>query len=201
MDANTAKIATIILIGALMIIYVTVGGMKGTTYVQIVKAFMLMGGALLMTVLVLWHYGFNLSSLLGDAAAKSGKGDALPGTGPPLRQGGGRQRPADVLQQDRPALARHRAGARHGRPAAHPHPLLHRADRPRGPAQRAVGHRHHRHVLPVHAGARASARPPSSAARRSGSRTRAATRPHPSSRRRWASSSSAATWAARRSWR
>jgi cation/acetate symporter len=77
MDANTAKIATIILIGALMIIYVTVGGMKGTTYVQIVKAFMLMLGALLMTVLVLWHYKFNLSALLGDAAAKSGKGDAF----------------------------------------------------------------------------------------------------------------------------
>jgi cation/acetate symporter len=77
MDANTAKIATIILIGALMIIYVTVGGMKGTTYVQIVKAFMLMIGAALMTVLVLWHYKFNLSSLLGDAAAQSGKGEAF----------------------------------------------------------------------------------------------------------------------------
>jgi len=74
MNATTAKIATIIVIGALMIIYVTVGGMKGTTYVQIVKAFLLMTGALLMTVLVLWHYKFNLSSLLGDAAAKSGKG-------------------------------------------------------------------------------------------------------------------------------
>jgi cation/acetate symporter len=73
MDANTAKIATIVLIGALMIIYVTVGGMKGTTYVQIVKAFMLIIGAALMTVLVLWHYRFNLSALLGDASAKSGK--------------------------------------------------------------------------------------------------------------------------------
>jgi len=77
MDANTAKVATIIMIGALMIIYVTVGGMKGTTYVQIVKAFMLMIGAILMTVLVLSAYKFNLSSLLGDAAAKSGKGDAF----------------------------------------------------------------------------------------------------------------------------
>jgi len=77
MDANTAKIATIILIGALMIIYVTIGGMKGTTYVQIVKAFMLMIGAILMTVLVLAAYKFNLSSLLGDAAAKSGKGDSF----------------------------------------------------------------------------------------------------------------------------
>jgi cation/acetate symporter len=77
MDADTAKIATIILVGALMIIYVTVGGMKGTTYVQIVKAFLLMTGALLMTILVLAHYKFNLSSLLGDAAARSGKGDAF----------------------------------------------------------------------------------------------------------------------------
>ena len=77
MNASTAKVATIILVGALMIIYVTVGGMKGTTYVQIVKAFMLMTGALLMTILVLAHYRFNLSSLLGDAAAQSGKGDAF----------------------------------------------------------------------------------------------------------------------------
>jgi cation/acetate symporter len=77
MDADTAKVATIIMVGALMIIYVTVGGMKGTTYVQIVKAFMLMSGALIMTLLVLAHYKFNLSALLGDAAAQSGKGHAF----------------------------------------------------------------------------------------------------------------------------
>ncbi|MEU8655762.1 solute symporter family protein [Actinoplanes philippinensis] len=77
MDANTAKVATIILVGALMIVYVTVGGMKGTTYVQIVKAFMLMTGALIMVLLVLAHYKFNLSALLGDAAARSGKGAAF----------------------------------------------------------------------------------------------------------------------------
>jgi cation/acetate symporter len=77
MDADAAKVATIILVGALMIIYVVVGGMKGTTYVQIVKAIMLMSGAALMTILVLAHYKFNLSSLLGDAAAQSGKGAAF----------------------------------------------------------------------------------------------------------------------------
>ncbi|MGW1058665.1 solute symporter family protein [Micromonospora rubida] len=77
MDADTAKIATIIMVGALMIIYVTVGGMKGTTYVQIVKAFLLMTGALVMTLLVLAKYNFNLSELLGSAAASSGKGEAL----------------------------------------------------------------------------------------------------------------------------
>ncbi|WP_211588558.1 solute symporter family protein [Allorhizocola rhizosphaerae] len=77
MDDTTAKIATIIMVGALMIVYVVVGGMKGTTYVQIVKAFMLMIGAALMTILVLAAYKFNLSALLGDAAVKSGKGDAF----------------------------------------------------------------------------------------------------------------------------
>ncbi|RSM49803.1 cation acetate symporter, partial [Actinoplanes sp. ATCC 53533] len=77
MDADTAKIATIILVGALMIVYVVVGGMKGTTYVQIVKAFMLMTGALVMTLLVLATYKFNLSTLLGDAAEQSGKGAAF----------------------------------------------------------------------------------------------------------------------------
>jgi cation/acetate symporter len=77
MDADTAKVATIILVGALMIVYVVVGGMKGTTYVQITKAILLMTGAALMTVLVLAHYKFNLSSLLGDAAKQSGKGAAF----------------------------------------------------------------------------------------------------------------------------
>ena len=60
-------------VGILMIIYVTVGGMKGTTYVQIVKAFLLMIGAILMTVMVLWHFGFNISDLLGAAKNASGK--------------------------------------------------------------------------------------------------------------------------------
>ena len=77
MDGGTAKVATIILVGALMIVYVTVGGMKGTTYVQIVKAFMLMGGALIMTLMVLAHYKFNLSALLGDAAQRSGNPNFL----------------------------------------------------------------------------------------------------------------------------
>jgi cation/acetate symporter len=77
MDAEAAKIWTIVLVGALMIVYVTVGGMKGTTYVQIVKAFLLMTGAIVMAFLVALAYKFNLSSLLGDAAAASGKGDAF----------------------------------------------------------------------------------------------------------------------------
>ncbi|WP_446217507.1 solute symporter family protein [Micromonospora sp. IBHARD004] len=94
MDADTAKVATIIMVGALMIIYVTVGGMKGTTYVQIVKAFLLMTGAIVMTLLVLAKYKFNLSSLLGDAASASGKGSAF--LEPGLRYGV--ETPGDALK-------------------------------------------------------------------------------------------------------
>ena len=41
------------------------GGMKGTTWVQIVKAVMLMTGAAIMTIWVLAKFGFNPSALLG----------------------------------------------------------------------------------------------------------------------------------------
>jgi cation/acetate symporter len=68
------KNLTIFFVGALMIFYVTVGGMKGTTWVQIVKAVLLMAGSALIVVLVLAKFGFNLSDLLGTAATNSGKG-------------------------------------------------------------------------------------------------------------------------------
>ena len=71
------KNLVIVLVGVLMIIYVTFGGMKGTTWVQIVKAVMLMVGTMLITFLVLVEFGFNLSDLLGTAAEKSGKGEAF----------------------------------------------------------------------------------------------------------------------------
>jgi cation/acetate symporter len=64
-------------VGILMILYVTIGGMKGTTYVQILKAFLLMVGAALLTVLVLAKFNFNVSDLLGKAAENSGKNDAF----------------------------------------------------------------------------------------------------------------------------
>jgi cation/acetate symporter len=71
---DAAKNLTIVIVGALMIFYVSVGGMKGTTWVQIVKAVMLMTGAILITLLVLIQFGGNFSDLLGQAAAQSGKG-------------------------------------------------------------------------------------------------------------------------------
>ncbi|MGW6196110.1 solute symporter family protein [Kribbella sp. NPDC055110] len=71
------KAAVIVLVGALMIVYVTIGGMKGTTWVQIVKAVLLMAGTVVITFLVLLKFHFNISDLLGSAAAKSGKGESF----------------------------------------------------------------------------------------------------------------------------
>ena len=76
-SSQTAKNLTIVAVGILMIFYVTVGGMKGTTYIQIVKALLLMTGASLLTLMVMFKFGWNLSELLGTAAEKSGKGKAF----------------------------------------------------------------------------------------------------------------------------
>jgi cation/acetate symporter len=73
-DSPVIKSLVIVGVGALMIIYVTFGGMKGTTWVQIVKAVLLMVGTLLITFLVMVQFGFNISELLGAAAERSGKG-------------------------------------------------------------------------------------------------------------------------------
>ena len=76
-DSQAVKNLVIFGVGILMIFYVTVGGMKGTTWVQIVKAVLLMAGSALIVVLVLWKFSFNLSDLLGAAASNSGKGQAF----------------------------------------------------------------------------------------------------------------------------
>ncbi|SDF55351.1 cation/acetate symporter [Pseudonocardia oroxyli] len=64
-------------VGIVMVIYVLVGGMKGTTYVQIIKAALLIAGAFVMTFWVLGQYGLNFSALLGAAVDASPKGEAL----------------------------------------------------------------------------------------------------------------------------
>jgi cation/acetate symporter len=50
---------SVILIGVLMTIYIVAGGMVATTYIQIVKAFLLVGGSLALALFVLAQYGFN----------------------------------------------------------------------------------------------------------------------------------------------
>nr|BFF18243.1 cation acetate symporter [Promicromonospora thailandica] len=68
----------IAVVGALMILYVLVGGMKGTTWVQIIKATLLIAGAGAMTIWVLALHGFNLSAVMQEAVNMSGdKGEAI----------------------------------------------------------------------------------------------------------------------------
>lgn len=77
-EGQVAQSLVVAVVGALMILYVLVGGMKGTTWVQIIKAVLLIAGAAVMTVWVLGRYGFNLSDLLGAAVEASGEtGEAI----------------------------------------------------------------------------------------------------------------------------
>jgi cation/acetate symporter len=69
----------IIIVGAAMLAYVLFGGMLATTWVQIVKAVLLLGGALLLAILVLAKFGMNPAALFGAAADKYGEGVLGPG--------------------------------------------------------------------------------------------------------------------------
>ncbi|GAB3372720.1 solute symporter family protein [Amycolatopsis echigonensis] len=81
-EGKAAQSLVIAVVGVIMIAYVLIGGMKGTTWVQIIKAALLIVGALAMTLWVLGKYGFNFSSLLQGAVDKAGKaGEALLGPG------------------------------------------------------------------------------------------------------------------------
>ena len=68
-EERVGQSVVIAVVGALMILYVLVGGMKGTTWVQIIKAVMLIAGAGLMTVWVLALNGFSFTGLLDAAVA------------------------------------------------------------------------------------------------------------------------------------
>jgi cation/acetate symporter len=80
-SGEAAQAIVVTIVGALMIFYVLVGGMRGTTYVQMIKATLLIIGAFVMTVWVLGKYGFNLSALIGGAQdlAVEGRDVAAPG--------------------------------------------------------------------------------------------------------------------------
>lgn len=70
-DSRVGQSLVIAIVGVVMIVYVLVGGMKGTTWVQIIKAFLLISGVFIMTVWVLWQHGFNFSDVLDDAVSNS----------------------------------------------------------------------------------------------------------------------------------
>ena len=82
MSGDAAEALVVTLVDELMIFYVLVGGMRGTTYVQMIKATLLIVGAFVMAVWVMAEYGFNLSSLLGGAQDLAVEGRDVIAPGP-----------------------------------------------------------------------------------------------------------------------
>ncbi|MBG6190392.1 cation/acetate symporter [Arthrobacter sp. CAN_A212] len=76
-DDRIGQSLVITVVGGLMIVYVLIGGMKGTTWVQIIKAVMLITGAFVMTIWVLAIHNFNLSTLLGAAMETAGNPEII----------------------------------------------------------------------------------------------------------------------------
>jgi cation/acetate symporter len=67
----------VIIVGVLMIVYVAFGGMKATTWVQIIKACLLLAGATLMSLIVLWRFGFSPEAMFAEAVKIHPRGDAI----------------------------------------------------------------------------------------------------------------------------
>jgi cation/acetate symporter len=74
-------------LGALMVLYIVLGGMRAATLVQTVKAVLLVGGGIALALLILARFDFNPGALLSSAAKGSGHGDDF--LSPGLRFGGG----------------------------------------------------------------------------------------------------------------
>jgi len=73
---------SITMVGVLMMIYVIAGGMVATTWVQIIKAILLMSGAVLLTFLVMLHFGFNFGHFFDAIARVKDKATGLNFTQP-----------------------------------------------------------------------------------------------------------------------
>jgi cation/acetate symporter len=67
-DSGISYHAAVTGVGALMIIYVVFGGMLATTWVQIIKAILLMSGTILLSILVLDHFGFSFTEFFNAIA-------------------------------------------------------------------------------------------------------------------------------------
>ena len=63
----------VVIVGVLMILYVTLGGMLATTWVQIIKAVLLLSGATFMALAVLYAFGFDFNAMFAKAIEISPK--------------------------------------------------------------------------------------------------------------------------------
>jgi cation/acetate symporter len=71
----------VIIVGVLMMLYVTFGGMIATTWVQIIKAVLLLSGASFIALMVLSHVNFDINALFEQAVAVHEKGEQIMGPG------------------------------------------------------------------------------------------------------------------------
>ncbi|QOV35056.1 cation acetate symporter [Streptomyces ferrugineus] len=85
-EGEAVRAWTVIGVGALMVIYVSLGGMRATTWIQIVKSVLLLGGTVALTVLVLLRFHGDVDQMLLTAAERSGHGNAF--LAPGLKYGG-----------------------------------------------------------------------------------------------------------------
>ena len=141
----------VVIVGVLMMVYVLFGGMTATTWVQIIKAVLLLAGVTFMAIMVLAQFGFSPEALFAKAVevrrrsrptaarARRGRGHRAAHHGP------GRLREGPDLGD----LLRHGADVRHRRAAAHPDALLHRARRQAGAQVGVLGDRLDRLLLPA----------------------------------------------------
>ncbi len=73
LDYNVA----VVMVGILMVMYVLFGGMLATTWVQIIKAVLLLSGATFMAVMVMKHVNFDFGTLFSEAVKVHAKGEAI----------------------------------------------------------------------------------------------------------------------------
>ncbi|MDO5357517.1 MAG: cation acetate symporter [Conchiformibius sp.] len=83
--------SAVVIVGVLMVAYVLFGGMLATTWVQMIKAVLLLGGATFMSVMILYHSGFSFEGMFQKAVAVHEKGEAI------MAPGGLVKNPIDAL--------------------------------------------------------------------------------------------------------
>ena len=150
---------SVVIVGVLMLSYVLFGGMVATTWVQIIKAVLLVAASLVIVALVWAPYGFSLPGFLQDVVVGpegAGAGGYAARRSRQDHVGGGARaaipRAGSVLQgTDRSDQPGYGAGVRNRGSAAHPDAFLHRAQRAAGAQIRGVGDGHHWRLLLAHA--------------------------------------------------
>ena len=70
-------LVAVVLVGVLMVMYVLFGGMLATTWVQIIKAILLLSGATFMAIMVMKHVGFDFGRLFSEAISVHAKGESI----------------------------------------------------------------------------------------------------------------------------